>query len=308
MLATKWSAKNKTFPIIATPKLDGFRCLTIPNRGLVSRTFKPFANKAIQDKFKPLLDLCKASELMLDGELISEEKTGDVFTNTSKAVTAFSGDLSQVKLYLFDTVSLNSDYMSKYTDRLSRLLSMFRLHKSMAFKDCVEVPHTLCNNEKELQAIIDLHISQGYEGTMVRTPYSFYIYGRVKSSSADLAKIKSFEDAEGIIVDFTEKQINNNPQELDAFGYAKRCSKKEGKQAAGTLGSLMLMHAIDGKIDYNRPSFEVGSGFTDEIRDEFWANRDTLVGKIVTYKYQPHGAVDRPRFPVFKSIRDAVEF
>lgn len=50
--------------------------------------------------------------------------------------------------------------------------------------------------------------------------------------------------------------------------------------------------------------FEVGTGFTLAERDRFWRERESLVGKFVTYKFFPTGSKDRPRHPVFISFRE----
>ena len=36
--------------------------------------------------------------------------------------------------------------------------------------------------------------------------------------------------------------------------------------------------------------------------------RETLVGKYATVKYFDQGGYDVPRFPVFKSLRDTMDF
>ena len=52
--------------------------------------------------------------------------------------------------------------------------------------------------------------------------------------------------------------------------------------------------------------FRVGSGLDDSLREEIWRNWESYIGKIVTYKHFPVGAIDKPRHPIFKGFR-AVE-
>ena len=82
----------------------------------------------------------------------------------------------------------------------------------------------------------------------------------------------------------------------------KRSSSKEGKVGRGDLGALVLVIAWNGV----ETRVEVGSGFTDEQRAEIYANRKAYELRSVTFKYQPSGSKDAPRFPVFKCFREDV--
>lgn len=67
----------------------------------------------------------------------------------------------------------------------------------------------------------------------------------------------------------------------------------------GTLGALVC--------DYKGNKVNVGSGFTDADRKQFWLHPDTIVGQIVSVKYKEEtqnkdGGISI-QFPVFESIR-----
>ena len=71
--------------------------------------------------------------------------------------------------------------------------------------------------------------------------------------------------------------------------------------------------AIDAIVnEYNYKRFDQdilrGSGFDDATRKELWEQRKSLVGKYATVKYFDQGGYDVPRFPVFKSLRDPMDF
>ena len=53
--------------------------------------------------------------------------------------------------------------------------------------------------------------------------------------------------------------------------------------------------------------FEIGTGFTEAQRIEFWKDRKNLLGKLVKYRSQEIGVKDRPRFPVFHGFRDKID-
>ena len=70
---------------------------------------------------------------------------------------------------------------------------------------------------------------------------------------------------------------------------------------AGTLGALVC--------EYKYSTVDVGSGFSDALRDEIWANKDAWLGKIITVKYFEetyNSATGLPslRFPVFIRVRE----
>ena len=135
---------------------------------------------------------------------------------------------------------------------------------------------------------------------MLRNPLGFYKEGRAtmtpKPYGQELLKVKSFVDGEAEIVGVHELMRNHNEQERSATGHAKRSNKKEGMVPAGTLGAIECRRG--------KTTFKVGSGYTDELRDELWAKRRQLIGHQLKYKYFEGGSKDRPRFPVFVGIRD----
>jgi DNA ligase-1 len=72
---------------------------------------------------------------------------------------------------------------------------------------------------------------------------------------------------------------------------------------AGKLGALVCEGEDDGKTI----SVNVGSGFTDSDRDEFWGDRDDLIGQIVEVRAdaitQNQDGTYSLRFPRFLRFR-----
>jgi DNA ligase-1 len=50
--------------------------------------------------------------------------------------------------------------------------------------------------------------------------------------------------------------------------------------------------------------FSVGSGFTADMKAEYWQVRDNLIGTLIKYKFFPSGGKDKPRHPIFLGFRD----
>ena len=140
-------------------------------------------------------------------------------------------------------------------------------------------------------------IDSGYEGLMIRRKDSKYKCGRSTEKQGILGKIKLFKDSEARIVGIEELMVNNNPVTEDEFGLAKRSSHKVNLVGSGTLGSLELEDI------YSGIRFSIGTGFTSAQREQLWVEKNNLLSKIIKYKYQGEGMVEKPRFPVFLGFR-----
>lgn len=278
MLAVNADITKLNFPLLATPKLDGLRCLKLNGKAL-SRKFKDIPNHHVRKLIETLPD-------GLDGELICEGKT---FNETQSLIMTEEGT-PDFTYYVFDYVK--TDLKTPYYQR------MFDLTNLDLPEFCYKLIPEPITSMKELERYEEYCVNGGYEGVMVRSPNSPYKCGRSTVKEGYLLKIKRFEDAEAIVLGFEEKMHNNNEAKTDELGHTKRSSHKENLIPADTLGALLVKDVLTGI------EFSIGSGFDDVLKKEIWYNRDRYLNKIVTYKYQPSGMKDKPRFPVFKGFRD----
>jgi DNA ligase-1 len=109
MLAGKCEAPEMLkFPVLATPKLDGIRCLKIGGRAL-TRSFKPVSNGFIRAWIEANLPDG------VDGELVVP---GATFSETSGHVGRESGE-PDFRFAVFDYVSGGSD--RPYSCRMAQL-------------------------------------------------------------------------------------------------------------------------------------------------------------------------------------------
>lgn len=291
MLAGKCSDITKLkFPVLATPKLDGIRCLIIPGSDgkprAVSRNWKPIPNEHVR------FWLENNCPIGFDGELVS----GDTFQHTSSAIMTRGGE-PEFEYQVFDYVR---DPEACYGLRMSILRREFELEtQGSPIRLVIPVPAKTVSDLEEFEGMC---LTSGYEGVMVRTPNSPYKCGRSTEREGYLLKIKRFEDSEAIIVGFEEKMHNANEAKLDELGRTKRTSHKANKEGMDTLGALMVKDLKTGV------TFRIGTGFDDELRDKLWSMRKMdLIGKIVKYKHQPSGTLDKPRFPVYLGLRSSIE-
>lgn len=267
------------FPLIASPKLDGIRCVIV-NGKVLSRNLKPIPNKYIREKLESL-----HSQENFDGEIIIPNAD---FNTVQSLVMSFEGE-PDFKYMVFDIIDNRP-----YSDRICPCIDNWRKIKEDFLEqlDNVEV-----NNLAELIALEDQWVKEGYEGIMLRDPNGRYKFGRSTEKEGILLKLKRFFDAECVVIGFEEKMKNNNEQTKDAMGYSVRSSEKAGMIPAETLGALIVSDCDT----FNE--FRIGSGFNDEQRLDIWNNKENYLKKIVTYKYQEISKYNIPRFPVFKHFR-----
>lgn len=286
MLAGKCTDIHKLrFPVLATPKIDGIRCLIILQNGqrrAVSRNFKPIPNHHVREWLE---ENCPVG---YDGELIVPEGT---FQQTSSAIMSRTGKPDFTYL-VFDLVT---DIGMGYDERMWNLEhEPTREHVDLVLPLEMQYPGQLEGFEQQC-------LRDGYEGVMVRSPDGRYKCGRSTEREGLLLKIKRFVDGEAVIFGVEELMHNANPAELDELGRTKRSSHKANQHPRGMLGALLVFDRETGV------KFRIGTGFDEQSRRELWKMAVSLPGKIVKYKYQSTGVKEAPRFPVFLGFRSSLE-
>lgn len=268
------------YPMLASPKLDGIRCLVFGGRA-VTRELKPVPNKHIQN-------LIGNSHLEgLDGELlVGDETAKKVFQNTSSGVMSREGT-PEFTYSVFDSFLASGGY----SERLKEI-QKFKDHPHIQL-----VEHTLVNYKEELSLLEEKFVKEGYEGLMLRSIDGKYKHGRSTAKEGILLKVKRFEDTEATILDFVEQLHNDNEATINALGHTERSSHKANMIGANTLGALIV------RSDMFKETFQVGSGFTAAQRKEIWDNKELYRFQTIKFKFQRAGILDLPRFPIFLGFR-----
>lgn len=287
MLAAKIDDASKlTYPLLASPKLDGIRAIVYKGK-LVSRNLKPIPNKFIQNAlpWKQLEGI--------DGELIiGDPKAEDCFRKTTSGVMSEDGEPDFV-FWLFDKYDCE-----KFDYRYALVKQVVKHMKSKRLK---AVGHITVRNAEELAAYEEVALEEGYEGVMLRHPLGLYKQGRSTFKEGHLMKLKRFADSEAKIIRVDELEHNNNELTKDNLGRAKRSSHKAGKVGGGVMGALGVQDIKTGV------KFDIGAGFKADERERLWKDRKTIIGHIIKYKYFPTGSKDKPRFPVFLGFRSKLD-
>ncbi len=278
-------------PMEASFKLDGIRCM-IQDGVALSRSLKPIRNKHVQSV------IGRKEFNGFDGELtVGEPINSDVYRNTCSHVMSENKKF-EFSFWVFDYF-LNNDIYKNRKKEISFLKQVI-LQKLIPEHD-----HTLkmlgtktINNMEELEKYELACLEIGYEGVILRDPNAKYKHGRSTVKEGGLIKVKRFNDSEARILGVEEQMKNNNEKKVNELGRGQRSSHKENKTPKGTLGALVV------KDIYSGVQFNIGTGFTNAIRDQLWKYKDGLVGQAIKYKYFSIGVKDAPRHPVYLGMRD----
>lgn len=276
------------YPVLASPKIDGIRFLRPDNDVARSRSWTPLPNKQLQALVE------NPTFAWLDGEVIVGEDGAapNLFNRTQSAIMT-ADDANPLTIFIFDyfydqnmRFELRTEIARTSVEDLNRAgISNIRYLK-----------HTALNNPEEVLVYEQAALEMGFEGIMIRSPNRGYKFGRSTLREQGLIKIKRFTDEEAEIIGFVALERNMNEQVQNPFGLAKRSSHKANKIPDNLLGKLLVRNDRWGE-------FAVGSGFDLAMREEIWNNQEKYLGRLITYKFQRHGCIEKPRSPIFKGFR-----
>ncbi len=269
-------------------KLDGVRAVTViyPSGkiDMFSRNGKELNNfNHIKDEISKTFNISSIKEaLVLDGEIVSDD-----FQTLMKQIHRKSSSQNKdAKLFLFDLLPL--EYFKKgiyEKSYFSRIEELKKIHERFFIQshviniiDSVNVDLDTEKGEIEFKNFNKNSIINGYEGIMIKDPESFYECKR----STTWLKSKPFIEIS-----------------LEVKDYEEGTGRNKGK-----LGAI-IAEGIDGDKNFKT---NVGSGFTDLQRKEFWEEKDKLIGQIIEIRADSisksqDGENWSLRFPRFKSFR-----
>lgn len=285
------------FPVIATPKFDGIRCVTRPRKIVelfndksmeaISRFLLPIPNGYIQDY------LSSFAIAGLDGELLTwTDGKMDKYNTVMSKVMSRAGT-PNFSYHVFDFIN--------YASYLERLKLLEDVAKSFPSDRIQLVEPKVIESMEQMTAFEEQCINDGFEGVIYRSIDSPYKFGRSTPKQGWMMKLKRFRDAEATVIGYEELMRNGNEQEMNALGLAERSSHKANLIPGNTLGALKC-------CGHNGQEFSIGSGFDDATRQEIWDNQDKYLMMKAKYKYQPHGEKDKPRCPIFLGFRHELDF
>lgn len=301
------------FPVYVQRKLDGYRCTYIPGIGLVGRSGKIVANlglpthlqmgKVVTIGRNPLNDM----NSVFDGELYSHQRT---FNEISSILSSENAPIPpDIQYHVFNVIPIEEWNAQKvsgtYTDQIQLL--QFLLDSYSELKSIL-IPTYLCHNAEDLKALYDSFLAEGYEGAIVRDINFVYAWKKCTAKSRTITKLKPMDHLDAKIVscfewegDYTQyfqKRIQSG--ELDPTNLPKMLGGFVTELDCDVVIESGSCKKLEGTVD-------VGSGFKEWQRIQYWNDREKLIGRWVRLQYSeitPDGSL---RFPVFNNLRDDKE-
>lgn len=279
--------KKITGKKLLEPKLDGVRCITVVD--YESRTVTQYTrNGKVLENFSHIADGLLANlddigrSYVLDGEVVSKS-----FQDLMKQVHRKDNVQAQdARLMLFDILPLSEFKKGKSVMGQRRRTNLLKTLKPVFDKagHIDIIPQTEVNldeyvGELQFKEFNKTAIEQGFEGIMIKDPDAVYECKR----STSWLKQKPFIEVS-----------------LAVIAVEEGTGKNEGR-----LGAIIC----EGEDDGRQIRVNVGSGFTDDQRNEFWSGREDLVGQIVEVRAdaatrsQDSEDVYSLRFPRFLRFR-----
>ena len=275
-------------------KLDGVRVITIiqgdTSHGkfskveMFSRNGKQFHNFGhIIEEIEEVLKTSPAPyDLVLDGEVMSAN-----FQDLMKQVHRKDGKQSKdAVLHLFDLCPLSEFQKGKWDKPQSErteLVSHWVEQNKAILKHVDVLDHTVVDldtqeGQKTFVGLNKAAVDGGYEGVMIKDPNAPYECKRTHS----WLKAKPFIEVSLKVVAVEEGTGRNE----------------------GRLGAVI----VEGEDDGYNYRLNCGSGFTDAQRDEYWAERDSLIGQLIEVRADARTRSQDSetyslRFPRFKCFR-----
>jgi hypothetical protein len=276
-----------SFPAYAQMKMDGMRFNAIVRDGKCE--FRSRNGKEILllgNLEQEFISLAGNVDCVFDGELLvmlegdyqfADRQTGNGILNKANKGTISAEEASMVHASVWDLipyVMFETGYCATpYSKRFSTLESIVNKQSSKDKKIWI-VSSSIVETIEQAQEIFQEYLSLGHEGIILK-------------------------DGSGVWEDKRSKTQIKFKGELECD--LKIVAVEEGKgKAVGMLGAI-ICESADGVVKVN-----VGSGFTDAHRKQYW--KENLIDKIVAVKYNSrikNKLGEESLFlPVFIELRD----
>lgn len=272
-----------TYPVRVEPKLDGLRCIAVKQSGMVTFYTRNGTVLESMPKIKAVLESAKYDNTVLDGEGMA----ADWNESSSVMMSKTQKDDSNLYYNVFDAMPLadwaDQETDIQYSDRCMIVNEI--VHACASFENeparVRQVPHIMAKNEQEIKAYFAKCMDEGFEGVMLKTLDTPYVFKR----SDNILKLKPCVTYEGVVVGHYEG--------------------RHGTKREGLFGGFEVV-LPNGVIT------RLGGGFNDALKASIQLEGpDTYIGKICELEAQPDPltsdglTVDgKARFPVFCRFRD----
>lgn len=260
-----------------TQKLNGARA-TLYEGQLLARSGMPYKGL---EHITDALSWLRVAGFVADGELTLRDKgslsDNEAFRVATGVLNSDSVNKTVICYTIFDMIPVKDfDALKPQVTYKYRRDILNQFAERIADTDgAVKVLPVLYHgtDQSKIEELLEQMVREDKEGLMINTdaPYR-------RTRHKGILKVKRFYTMDLPII---------------------RCEEGTGR-LSGTLGAFVLK--------YKENEVKVGSGFTDEQREQFWNNRDDMEGLLCEVKYkeisQDKGTgLESLQFPVFVGIR-----
>jgi len=224
-----------------------------------------------------------AENTVLDGELIriNNEMLSDNenFRMGTGILSQDDADKSGIRLIVFDILPksefIEGESRLTYMNRVEELRKLGGLITEFGINSVAVVDIVYSGFDAGMiDYYLDKMVSEDKEGLMLNRDCKYY-----RKRHNGILKVKRFYTVDLRVV-----------------------AVEEGSgRLSGKLGAFV--------VTYKGNDLNVGSGMTDQQRDDFWEQRDALTGRVIEVKYKEESSdkkTGRPslQFPIFVSLRE----
>lgn len=218
-----------------------------------------------------------------DGELIRKNidnlSDGENFRIGTGIINSDADSKEEIKFVIFDYFPESEIHDKQSHDNYKVRREMLNgLRKTIEEKNLQNIEIVTMvyegTDQSQIMKWLDYAVDKGWEGLMLNKDAVYKC-----KRTTDLIKIKRFYSMDLPIVEV-----------LEGDGRLKN-----------TLGALV--------VQYKDNTVNVGSGFDDETRTKFWADRENLIGRIIEVKYKEISKdkktkLESLQFPIFMELRE----
>ena len=262
------SKSSIAYPCFVQPKLDGLRCITYLSKKEQQIVFQSRTGgrfHTMDHLISSLMSIFRAHpDTILDGELYTTDLPFEELAGLIKKRKVTPDDYERLKHVSYHIYDIIND--EPFSERCKRLQNIL----NPPYRYLKLVPTTTVSSVTEFRERFKDFVANGMEGIMLRNTKGPY---RCNYRSSDLQKYKEFFEEEYQIIGF--------------------------KDGEGREKGAVIWECVCGDN-----SFWVRPRGSMEVRQDWFRNGATYVGKKLTVIYQELSEMGIPRFPVGKSIRD----
>jgi len=224
-----------------------------------------------------------ADDWVFDGELVRRNIDGVSDNENFRIGTGLLGqddaDKTCMQFVIFDLLPKNEfkngESELTYKERLGTLMELKEKIQELNLNSItiVDILYTGTNTAM-IDTLLDEMVSEDKEGLMLNRD-SKYACKRHNG----ILKVKRFYTVDLMITDVEEGSGRN----------------------VGRLGAFV--------VDYKGNALNVGSGFSDEQREEYWGKKEEMPGRVIEVKYKEESSDKKTgqfslQFPIFVTLRE----